>query len=167
MYDRVALAVAVATVPIPTAVDLAAAPSTPRVATACDANTATSLVRTFVAAFNHGQAVAAAKTWAHEPAFQWFSANPPGKRLGSAAYDRASLTVYFRSRARVHELLKITQFKAGYDPNRNIVNFAGKLIRTSRDVTSALEKDFKGVAACERQANLDRLEHVNLAASGW
>jgi hypothetical protein len=151
MHERVRLAIAVATVvATPTAVAMAAGPSRRTVATACDANTATSLVRAFVVAFNHGQAVAAAKTWAHEPAFQWFSSNPPGERLGSAAYDRASLTSYFRSRARIHELLKITQFKARYDPNRNIVNFAGKLTRTSRYVASAPEKDFKGAAACVR-----------------
>jgi hypothetical protein len=132
----------------PAAAGIAAGPSTRTVARACDANSATSLVRSFVVAFNHGRAVEAGKAWAREPAFQWFSSNPPGKRLGSAAYDRSSLTAYFRSRARVHELLKITRFKAAYDPNRNIVNFAGKLIRTSSGVVSAREKDFKGAAAC-------------------
>ena len=123
-------------------------PSVSATATACDANGATGLVRRFVVAFNHGQARAAAKTWAQEPAFQWFSASSPGRRLGPAAYDRATLASYFRSRARVHELLKITQFNAAYDPNRNIVNFSGKLIRTSRNVASAPASDFKGAAAC-------------------
>lgn len=151
VLQRAVLAFGIAVlVSSPMAAAVTRSPSTSVISTACDANETTSLVRRFVVAFNHGQAVAAANAWAQEPAFQWFSANLPGKRLGSAAYDRTSLTSYFRSRARVHELLKITQFRAGYDPSRNIVNFAGKLVRTSRGVASAPEIDFKGAAACLR-----------------
>ena len=49
---------------------------------------------------------------------------------------------------RRHERIVLTQLRAGYDPNRNLVNFSGKLVRRADDGGTAGPKDFKGAAAC-------------------
>ena len=49
----------------------------------------------------------------------------------------------------VHERIRITQFHAGFDAKRNIVNFGGKLIRTADDAPRLpRQRDFKGAADC-------------------
>jgi hypothetical protein len=88
------------------------------------------------------------RLWTREPYFQWFSTRAPGARLGPPAYDRATLASYFRSRVRVHENLRLTELGAGYDPERNIVNFNGKLVRSADDLQPTSPQDFKGAAAC-------------------
>ena len=88
------------------------------------------------------------RMWAPEPYFQWFSTRAPGARLGARAYDRATLSAYFRARTHAHEHLVLTQLGAGYDPTRNIVNFAGYLLRSADDVHSTTPHSFKGAADC-------------------
>jgi hypothetical protein len=114
----------------------------------CTASATTALVQTFVRRYDRGDVAGAARLWAPEPYFQWFSARPPGARLGANAYDRATVAGYFRSRARAREWLRITELHAGFDPQRNIVNFAGKLVRSAADLTAGTPRDFKGAAAC-------------------
>jgi hypothetical protein len=49
----------------------------------------------------------------------------------------------------VHEKIRLTQFGAGYDPKRNIVDFGGKLIRSADDASrTPITRDFKGAADC-------------------
>jgi hypothetical protein len=67
--------------------------------------------------------------------------------LGPAAYVRSTLGRYFAARARAHERIRLTELGAGYDPDRNIVNFGGKLIR-SADHLRPVRHDFKGAADC-------------------
>ena len=84
-----------------------------------------------------------------------------GVRLGERAYDRATLAAYFRSRVRAHERIRLTLLRAGYDPTRNIVNFAGKLVRSAKDIRPRGPQDFKGAADClSGPPDVDRLEHV-------
>ncbi len=88
------------------------------------------------------------RLWAREPYFQWFSTGAPGARLGPSAYNRATLDAYFRARVRAHERLRLTELHAGFDPTRNIVNFAGKLVRSAADLAAPHSHDFKGAADC-------------------
>jgi hypothetical protein len=115
----------------------------------CNADTTKALVRTFVRAYNHGRVAAMDRLWAREPFFQWFSTGPPGARLGSRAYNRATLAGYFRARVRAHERIRLTDLRGGYDPKRNIVNFSGKLVRSADDLRPRPPHDFKGAAGCE------------------
>jgi hypothetical protein len=115
---------------------------------ACTAGATKTLVRSFVAGYNAGHVTAIDRMWAREPSFQWYSTIAPGARLGSKAYDRATLAAYFRTRVRVHERIVLTELRAGYDPTRNLVNFSGKLVRSAGDLPAVGPKDFKGAAAC-------------------
>ena len=114
----------------------------------CTADATRALVRAFVRDYDDGRVVAIGPVWGPEPYFQWFSTRAPGARLGARAYDRATLLAYFRARARVHENLRLTELRAGYDPMRNIVNFAGKLVRSADDLRPRPPQDFKGAADC-------------------
>jgi hypothetical protein len=116
----------------------------------CTAASTTHLVYAFVASFNRGRVEAAERVWAPAPRFQWYSTAQPGTRLGRRSKDRSTLASYFRSRARVHEQIRLTQFHAGYDPRRNEVNFGGKLIRSANDASGPpKQRDFKGAADCK------------------
>ncbi len=126
------------------AVSAAAAQST----AACNAATTKALVRTFAADYSKGRVAAIDRMFAPEPYFQWFSSNARGgSRLGGKAYDRTTLAAYFRARARVHERIVLARLSAKYDPNRNLVNFGGELLRSADDAPAA-RHPFKGAAAC-------------------
>jgi hypothetical protein len=107
------------------------------------------LVHSFVRDYGAGRVAAINRMWAPEPRFQWFSTGKPGARLERPAYVRSTLTRYFRSRVRVHERLRLTELRAGYDPARGIVNFSGKLVRSADDIRPRRPPhDFKGAADC-------------------
>ena len=141
---------------------LAVAPMRATAATAappgCTAKSMRTLVHRFVDDFNTGRLEAIDELWAPTPRFQWFSTGGPGKRLGAAAYDRATLIPYLRSRIREHEKLLIVKLGGSYEPSRHIANFAGKLTRSADDITPRLvpspngprpiHHDFKGAADC-------------------
>jgi hypothetical protein len=119
------------------------------VASPCSADTTRMLVHSFVRDYSAGRVAAINRMWAPEPRFQWFSTRKPGARLGAPAYVRSTLALYFRSRVRVHERLRVTKLGAGYDPQRRIVNFAGKLVRSADDIRPRRsQQDFKGAADC-------------------
>ena len=120
--------------------------STP-VGSGCTAEATQTLVRKFVRDYSAGRVKTINRLWAPEPRFQWFSTGRPGARLGSSAYNRATLAAYFRARVRVHERIRLTELGAGYDPKRRIVDFAGKLVRSADDLR-ARPHDFKGAADC-------------------
>jgi len=98
--------------------------------------------------YDHGRLDVIRQMWAPAPRFRWFSAGPPGARLGQRAYDRSTLVAYFRSRIRAQEQIRLTLLQAGYDPTRDIVNFGGKLVRSARDIRPRGPQDFKGAADC-------------------
>jgi hypothetical protein len=128
---------------------LALPPAVSSAPTRCGGATTTALVRSFVANRNAGRSAASVRAWASEPAFQWYSTGSPGERLGPRAYDRATLRAYFDERALAHERLVVQAFGAGYDPKRDIVNFAGMLVRTADDrAGTPAPQSFKGAATC-------------------
>ncbi len=97
--------------------------------------------------YDHGRVRASNRLWAPKGRFRWFSASKPHARLGRAAYDRSTLAAYFRARARAHERIELTEIAAGFDAERNIVHFAGKLVRDADDMRPK-RLDFKGAADC-------------------
>jgi hypothetical protein len=114
----------------------------------CGAASTKTLIHQFVRDYAAGRVAIIDRLWAPAPRFKWFSTGPPGARLGAKAYNRATLAGYFRSRVRVHERIRLTQLGAGYDPTRDIVNFAGKLVRSADDVHATGPHDVKGAADC-------------------
>lgn len=124
----------------------------------CTASAVGSLVQRFVGDFNTGRLRAIDELWASAPRFRWYSTGGPGKRLGAAAYDRATLIPYLRSRIREHEKLLIVKLGGDYEPSRRIANFAGNLVRSADDIRPQLvpephgprprRHDFKGAADC-------------------
>jgi hypothetical protein len=114
---------------------------------ACTAKATIALVETFAADFRNGKISPIEGLWAPAPRFQWYSTRAPGARIGASAYERSTLMHYFRARARLHERLRIVQLRARLDPERGIVNFSGKLVRSADDLRPAL-LDFKGAAEC-------------------
>jgi hypothetical protein len=124
----------------------------------CTAAALQTLVHRFVGDLNTGRLQAINTLWAPAPRFQWYSTGSPGKRLGPAAYNRATLIPYLRSRIHEHEKLVLVKLDGGYEPSRRIANFAGKLIRSADDITPQLvpgpngprprRHDFKGAADC-------------------
>jgi hypothetical protein len=114
----------------------------------CSATATKALVRRFVRNYTDGRVAVIDRMWAREPRFRWFSAGPPGARLGPPAYVRATLAGYFRARVRAHERLRLTLLRARYDPRRKVVDFSGKLARSADDLRPRPPQDFKGAANC-------------------
>jgi hypothetical protein len=132
------------------AVSAANAPGGERIASsACTAGSARLLIHAFVRNYSAGRIAVVNRMWAPEPRFRWFSTGKPGARLRAAAYVRSTLARYFRARVRVHERLRLTELRAGYDPARRIVDFSGKLVRSADDIRPRRPPhDFKGAADC-------------------
>jgi hypothetical protein len=120
-----------------------------RASSPCTANATRVLIHSFARNYSAGRVAAINRMWAPEPRFRWFSSGKPGARLGPAAYARSTLARYFRSRVRVHERLRLTELRARYERQRNIVNFFGKLVRSADDIQPRPPQDFKGAADCE------------------
>ena len=114
----------------------------------CDGAATKALIRSFVTGYARGDVAAIERLFAPAPRFLWYSAIAPGRRLGAASKRRSTLASYFRARVRRHERLRITTVRAGYDAQREIVNFSGKLVRTADEARSSPPKDFKGAADC-------------------
>ena len=115
---------------------------------ACSASATRTLVRSFVSNYSRGRVATIDRFFAPATRFLWFSSGSPGARLGPPSHVRATLAAYFRARVRVHERLRLTALRAGYDPAREIVNFGGKLVRSADDIRSRRPHDFKGAADC-------------------
>jgi hypothetical protein len=117
--------------------------------TGCTADATKVLVRSFARNYGAARVALINRMFAPKPRFQWYSTGKPGERIGRPSYVRSNLARYFRSRVRVHERLRITELGAGYDPARDIVNFAGKLVRSADDIRPRRSPhDFKGAADC-------------------
>jgi hypothetical protein len=115
----------------------------------CTADATRVLVHSFARDYSAGRVAVINRMWAPEPRFHWFSSGKPGVRLGPPAYVRSTLARYFRSRVRVHERLRLVELRARYDPQRRIVNFSGKLVRSADDIRPRRPPHgFKGAADC-------------------
>jgi hypothetical protein len=120
-----------------------------RASSGCTADATRTLVRSFARNYSAGRVAVINRMWAPKPRFQWFSTVKPGERVGRAAYVRSTLARYFRSRVEVHERLRLTELRAGYDPRREIVDFSGKVVRSADDIRQRRPpRDFKGAADC-------------------
>jgi hypothetical protein len=80
------------------------------------------------------------------PSFQWYSTDGPGRRLGRAAADRATLMPYFASRHRLGERLRLIWLSRGVNAN-GYFHFQFKLVRQARDLRPT-RFDGKGAATC-------------------
>lgn len=83
------------------------------------AQTRTAL-NSFVTAFNQGDFARLDSLFADEPAFQWFSSQHPGRRLGAEAKRRDTLIPYLRRRHARDEEFRLRAF-----------NFSGNSARWS------------------------------------
>lgn len=128
---------------------LLAASADARASSACTADATRVLVQSFTRNYSAGRVGVINRMWAPEPRFEWFSSGKPGARRGPPARVRSTLALYFRSRVRVHERLRLTDLRAGYDPGRGIVHFSGKVLRSADDIRRQRPPhDFKGAADC-------------------
>ncbi len=103
------------------------------------------LVRTFLGSFNAGRGPQLDRLFATEPAFQWYSAPAPDRRLGKAAYDRATLTDYLTARQRLGERLHLVGLRMNGNANEYF-HFSFQLRRTVRAGTMTVPG--KGAAVC-------------------
>ena len=90
----------------------------------CSAQSVTTTIRAFVAAYDRGRVAAADRYFALEPKFEWFSAGPPDRRFGPRSHDRATLRAYFASRVRNHERLILTSSMRAMTPGRRTTTSA-------------------------------------------
>ncbi len=123
------------------------APSVARAKPGCSKLAVEKSVGSFIRAFNAGEAAAAARRWAPEPAFEWYSADGPGQRLNAAARDRGSLAGYFQDRITHREQVRRIVFKVNLDPRRGHGGFYGVLRRRADDLTPTIYT-YKGVVDC-------------------
>jgi hypothetical protein len=111
------------------------------------------IVRGVLRAFNRGDVPTFMGLIAEEPAFNWFSVGgEPGRRIRSAAFNRASLPRYVSVRHRQRERQQLVLFdfngrSAGYG------HFAFSVIRSARD-HPAERVSGKGAVDCSFQPAL-------------
>lgn len=77
----------------------------------CTSTTVRSALVSFLTAYNEGDLERLDSLFAEPPAFQWYSANGPGQRIGSSARQRDTLIGYFRARHRLGDLLNLVSFQ--------------------------------------------------------
>lgn len=91
------------------------------------------LVRGVLGAFNRGDTLTFNSLIAQRPAFKWFSVSgAPGRRVRSAAFDRAGLPRYVSSRHRRGERQRLVRFSFN---GRSVVHahFDFSVVRSARD----------------------------------
>ena len=115
----------------------------------CDSVTTMRLVRRFTRALTTGDRPAADRSFAREPAFQWYSTGAPGARLRAASHNRRTLRAYLRRRVEQHERLRLQLLTARYEIRRDLGNFHGTLVRSADDLQPT-SYGFKGAATCAR-----------------
>jgi hypothetical protein len=124
------------------------------------------LVYKFTRYYSEGRVAAADRLWPRKPRFRWFSTGPPGARFGPPAYERSTLAAYFRSRVRMHERIRVTEFRGLYSARRKLVDFQGKLVRRADDLPGTSAAGLQGSRRLRGgAAHADRLEHVTRQAA--
>jgi hypothetical protein len=118
----------------------------------CTAVEVRTLVVRFIRAFNAGDLKRLDRLFARKPDFRWYSTDAPGRRLGGAAYSRATLIPYFARRHRLGERLKLRSFR--FNGNSGLSgdtygNFEYGLIRSADDL-SPTRYYGKGASRCYR-----------------
>jgi hypothetical protein len=116
----------------------------------CDATGARAAFAEYVQAFNQGQYPRLQLLVAREPDFQWLTVAPPYGRVGQRAYNRSTLTAYFRARHAKREALKVVKFNFAGVQERDggsIANFNGQLTRKAADLPLE-RRGFKAALRC-------------------
>ena len=102
---------------------------------ACTAAETRATFNSFVKAYNAGDAATLDTLFAPEPAFQWYSSNPPGVRNRAAAFDRATLLTYFARRHARGDRLRVLSFRFNGE-GTELGHFSFTLQRRARDYNS-------------------------------
>jgi hypothetical protein len=99
----------------------------------CSRSEVNELVRGVLVAFNRGDTLTFNSLVAQRPAFKWFSVSgQPGRRIRTAAFDRAGLPRYVLSRHRQGEQQRLTRFS--FNGRRGVhAHFDFTVIRSARD----------------------------------
>jgi hypothetical protein len=103
----------------------------------------------FLKAYNQGDLERLDSLFAERPAFQWYSANGPGERIGSSARERNTLIGYFQARHRRGDLLSLASFQF----NGNWGNYGNFGMVLKRSVSNFRQGQWfrleaKGAAEC-------------------
>ena len=106
----------------------------------------------FIRALNAGNAARLDAVFAKEPSFEWYSTGAPGRRLGGAAYRRATLIPYFVRRHAQRERLTLLSWSGGGNAN-GYAHFGFRLVRRAKDAPRPLRLDGKGAAICTTSGN--------------
>jgi hypothetical protein len=92
------------------AVLLLCPPASDATASHCTAKRVRGALVQFVGAFNRGDYEALDGLFAQEPQFQWLFSDRPGRRVGPAARNRATLIRYFKARHARSDRLSLLSF---------------------------------------------------------
>jgi len=137
-----------------------AAPATPLPGTALASNTdardcsvaeTRRLVGRFIRAFNEGSTARLDRIFAPAGSFGWYSTDAPGRRLGTAAYDRSTLIRYFAARHAQRERLLLRRWQGNGNAN-GYSHFQFRLVRQARDLQPA-GYEGKGAIVCSSSRN--------------
>ena len=127
---------------------LLSSPPTATTGAACDELGSRKLVTSFITAFNRGDVRRLDALFARGTGWRWFSvSNAPGKRVQGAAYNRATLVKYFRTRHKRHERLQLRSFQF-HGHSLGFVNFEYQLLRQADDMKMPRVYDGKGAVSC-------------------
>lgn len=113
----------------------------------CTAKEARAVFTDFLQAFNRGDGQKLDALFAEDPAFNWYSSSPPGRRLGAAAKTRATLLDYFRDRHRREDRLRLVEFQFTGSWSGN-GNFGFEVRRSAADYEGGEWFQVFGKGAC-------------------
>jgi hypothetical protein len=116
----------------------------------CDERGTRELVARFITAFNRGDVNRLDRLFARGMWWRWYAVGTaPGKRIQKAAYNRTTLTKYFRTRHRQRERLQLLSFQYvgrwdGYG------HFQYELLRSAADMRAPQPRTYvgKGAMSC-------------------
>lgn len=103
----------------------------------------------FVNSFNRGEFERLDGLFAEQPAFEWFSSDRPGRRVGRVARNRDTLVRYFERRHAAHDRLGLGFFRFnGNSPRWG--NFEARVRRSAADYRGGqpFRTSAKGAAVC-------------------
>ena len=123
--------------------------SPPAVATGapCDERGSRDLVVTFINAFNRGDIRRLDTIFARGMWWRWYSvSSTPGRRIQKAAYNRKTLTTYFRARHKLHERLQLRSLQFN-GHSLGFGNFQYELLRRADDMKGPAPRVYVGTGA--------------------
>jgi hypothetical protein len=114
---------------------------------ACDERGSRALVTRFIRAFNSGNVRELNAVFARGMWWRWYAVGTaPGRRVQAAAYNRNTLTKYFRARHKQRERLVLRSFQYSGWAN-GYGNFQYELTRIADDIRPRLARTYVGRGA--------------------